>query len=293
MNRSTKAGAETPATPCGWDRHDVPSVRSTKAGAETPATLETIHGKLCGFSALNEGRGRDPGDTARAARCESARERSTKAGAETPATRPRSSFAPPRTPLPLNEGRGRDPGDTCSVIARVRGILPLNEGRGRDPGDTCRAGDQPPSSSWYRSTKAGAETPATLPSSWGDPSHSSTAQRRPGPRPRRHTAIEHETRESFSAQRRPGPRPRRTLLGFTGRPLPPPRSTKAGGRDPGDTPGSGASDRAWSSLNEGRGRDPGDTPRGSLRSSRGDCAQRRPGPRPRRHTNAFVGNGIF
>ena len=50
MARSTKAGAETPATP-GLSRHAprVDIVRSTKAGAETPATLligaEHLHGR--------------------------------------------------------------------------------------------------------------------------------------------------------------------------------------------------------------------------------------------------------
>jgi len=67
--RSTKAGAETPATPTGLGGAGVTEARSTKAGAETPATHD---GSL------------------RAVRPDY---RSTKAGAETPATRHQSAYA--------------------------------------------------------------------------------------------------------------------------------------------------------------------------------------------------------
>ena len=47
--RSTKAGAETPATLAPIERPDPHALRSTKAGAETPATLligaEHLHGR--------------------------------------------------------------------------------------------------------------------------------------------------------------------------------------------------------------------------------------------------------
>ena len=62
-------------------------------------------------SSLNEGRGRDPGDT-------------------------RGCSSTPDSRQPLNEGRGRDPGDTCPQLWQPHGPTPLNEGRGRDPGDT-------------------------------------------------------------------------------------------------------------------------------------------------------------
>ena len=39
--------------------------RSTKAGAETPATHENCFSAVGQLTALNEGRGRDPGDTDR------------------------------------------------------------------------------------------------------------------------------------------------------------------------------------------------------------------------------------
>ena len=89
-----------------------PHGRSTKAGAETPATRLTPPRTGARWLSLNEGRGRDPGDT--------------------------SPHAGRRSPYPsLNEGRGRDPGDTLESIRCVDDRLPpLNEGRGRDPGDT-------------------------------------------------------------------------------------------------------------------------------------------------------------
>ena len=85
--------------------------------------------------ALNEGRGRDPGDTGNASGMRS-------------------------TPSSLNEGRGRDPGDTTLGPCVNRATSTLNEGRGRDPGDTRI--EAPLILEEPRSTKAGAETPATL-----------------------------------------------------------------------------------------------------------------------------------
>ena len=85
--RSTKAGAETPATHLLGIKEAEIDLRSTKAGAETPATPTEVHRSpllrssaqrrpgprprrhagsrplASGRSALNEGRGRDPGDT--------------------------------------------------------------------------------------------------------------------------------------------------------------------------------------------------------------------------------------
>ena len=160
--------------------------RSTKAGAETPATPPAVLESMHGPTALNEDRGRDPGDTPpgsiQGAGC---LVRSTKAGAETPATRspvdrdaPSGTFAQRRPgPRPrrhppvsrrrspscstLNEGRGRDPGDTsCRRSYVLWHCNALNEGRGRDPGDTLYFFDKT-IHIIIRSTKAGAETPAT------------------------------------------------------------------------------------------------------------------------------------
>ena len=113
------------------------------------------------FPALNEGRGRNPGDT-------------------------RHHRQHRRPIVPLNEGRGRNPGDTIldaafdgveGIAQRRPGSKPrrhvltiahldhdvttLNEGRGRNPGDTREGCLSVPGFS-ARSTKAGVETPATL-----------------------------------------------------------------------------------------------------------------------------------
>ena len=63
--RSTKAGAETPATLADNHMWSLLWERSTKAGAETPATPGYEARYLLLVTPLNEGRGRDPGDTYR------------------------------------------------------------------------------------------------------------------------------------------------------------------------------------------------------------------------------------
>ena len=158
--RSTKAGAETPATPVSgrsacYPRH----LRSTKAGAETPATheahlLDIVVGHL----------------------------RSTKAGAETPATRDAASRLP-RFHRRSTKAGAETPATQSPARGTRSGTATLNEGRGRDPGDTSTT------VSWL---------------SWAV-----SAQRRPGPRPRRHTSWGPRLHPCRIAQRRPGPRPRR------------------------------------------------------------------------------------
>ena len=136
--RSTKAGAETPATRLpelpGRD-HEI--MRSTKAGAETPAT-PLLKEERCrtARNTLNEGRGRDPGDTPH---------------------RPRPMQFWGQT---LNEGRGRDPGDT--ITCTWHPIWYSNAQR--RPGPRPRRHNVQPFKGvalFGRSTKAGAETPAT------------------------------------------------------------------------------------------------------------------------------------
>ena len=166
-NRSTKAGASTPATPVpGRDPARHLAGRSTKAGASTPATLDLVDlapplgprrstkagastpaTRRCRISrctraaALNEGRGFHPGDTS---------------------SRGTSRTCPPT----LNEGRGFHPGDTSRRRRRRGACRTLNEGRGFHPGDTIRGrhGSVAPVG---RSTKAGASTPATRPKPTG------------------------------------------------------------------------------------------------------------------------------
>ena len=186
---------------------------------------------------LNEGRGRDPGDTsqppARGA-CEGSTKRSeprlaefreslpnvgfelpkcllvdlvprsTKAGAETPATRHASRLS--KRAFASRSSAQRRPGPRprrhIGRRQRPRGMSwPLNEGRGRDPGE--HAG--------RRSTTG--PTPAGRPPI-------SNAQRRPGPRPRRHSPCPPEIRSlsRLRAQRRPGPRPRRHSYELPSRP---------------------------------------------------------------------------
>ena len=187
--------------------------RSTKAGAETPAT--------------------HLGDRSAAAQLL----RSTKAGAETPAT-PTASLFSCATVCSLNEGRGRDPGDTPSVPLLSASPSALNEGRGRDPGDTARS-RRPRHSQTTRSTKAGAETPATR----GRPCHTESRGsslnegrgRDPGDTHPWH--VRSFWTQVVSAQRRPGPRPRRhALLCSRSRLWSGKCSLNEGrGRDPGDT----------------------------------------------------------
>ncbi len=233
LGRSTKAGAETPATQL--DQRDLLArlKRSTKAGAETPATQSTVSSILA-----------------------ISRVRSTKAGAETPAT-PRGCSATTILGCPLNEGRSRDPGDTSielgdmayKVSAQRR---PEPRPRRHMTGDVstwpCRTAQRRPEprprrhSSTHamqsgaemhaqrrpeprprrhmgehlfldrhpqRSTKAGAETPATLARRYEGlrlhPSLNEGRSRDPGDT---HTIARWRI-EAFCAQRRPEPRPRR------------------------------------------------------------------------------------
>ena len=85
--RSTKAGARTPAT------RRTPAARASRAAAlnegrgANPGDTCGPAGRRRASKALNEGRGANPGDTFQAVAVHGAgRQRSTKAGARTPAT---------------------------------------------------------------------------------------------------------------------------------------------------------------------------------------------------------------
>ena len=101
----------TPAMLGGVDFGLSPRVRSTKAGVMTPA-MPCARCPAPGCrTALNEGRGDDPGDAWNVdlgpeVRCD----RSTKAGVMTPAMLA-GCHSPPSGSSTLNEGRGDDPGD--------------------------------------------------------------------------------------------------------------------------------------------------------------------------------------
>ena len=285
VERSTKAGARTPATRLRPPRQRRRTAqRSTKAGARTPAThagVDVIH-------RTNARAQRRPG-----------LEPQRHPG-------PRGEGGPARAPL--NEGRGSNPSDTPIVRGRAwpRGSS-LNEGRGSNPSDTPRGGRCGPSC-WRRSTKAGARTPATpcagrhldasrplrstkagartpatpSPMLWRK-ANAHSAQRRPGLEPQRHfasfvTSIRWNTlnegrgsNPSDTARRSGVPAMRGT------------RSTKAGAR----TPATPCSASGWAgrfpTLNEGRGSNPSDTCGASVTYRTGPPAQRRPGLEPQRH----------
>ena len=160
--------------------------RSTKAGASTPATLTEQSRSFLRRSSLNEGRSVNPGDTRRGGGIRCHQPRSTKAGASTPATRVgrrhpghpgrRSTKAGASTPATppyrtgrvrlrqstLNEGRSVNPGDTVGTL----GSLGDPSGAQRRPERQPRRHPRRRRDGRVRvdrSTKAGASTPATLP----------------------------------------------------------------------------------------------------------------------------------
>ena len=136
--RSTKAGAETPATDAGRSHRAYTPTRSTKAGAETPATARRLR------------------------RCQVRADDAQRRPGPKPRRQPRSRRRRRRSPRPLNEGRGRNPGDRRQAVpVLVRGL----------PGRSTKAGAETPATVLpgsmavavlARSTKAGAETPATV-----------------------------------------------------------------------------------------------------------------------------------
>ena len=246
-------------------RHLVPSMEmaSPMFAQRRPGSRPRRHRETCRSlwwqppRSLNEGRGRDPGDT--------------------------------RHPLPshpahrsLNEGRGRDPGDTVGLgvglgVARsaqrrpgsrprrhnrIEAVDRRHHLRSTKAGVETPATHVPPVHTRHlarRSTKAGVETPATPVASVGMCAPSASAQRRPGSRPRRHIRQRlrqvldpgRSTKAGVETPATPVPVPR---LGGFGRAL-----NEGRGRDPGDTPWAKCGSSSGPSLNEGRGRDPGDT----------------------------------
>ena len=160
--RSTKAGARTPATLVRSGTRGLSAdQRSTKAGARTPATLRPGHAARARRSALNEGRGTHPGDTCVRAGIGHWTRLAQRRPGHAPRRHTRAGRRSGRAGAPLNEGRGTHPGDTSDAESRGAGARrPLNEGRGTHPGDTMDEG-------------------------W-NAAESVHAQRRPGHAPRRH-----------------------------------------------------------------------------------------------------------
>ena len=196
LDRSTKAGARTPATRPPGRGAVLLSHRSTKAGARTPATPRCRCRGRRRRSALNEGRGANPGDTCQAR----PGPRAPTAAQRRPGREPRRHSRQPDPPWsptrPLNEGRGANPGDThrsrrlawpsssaqrrpgreprrhsgtatCSRRARIAQRRP-----GREPRRHLDDVPKPPHAD-RRSTKAGARTPATRARDPGAPASTS------------------------------------------------------------------------------------------------------------------------
>ncbi len=235
--------------------------------------------------------------------------RSTKAGTRAPATpgepeheqhapADRSTKAGTRAPATLL--RSGSPGCAVGRHAQRRpGPAPRRHPRREHdpsavPPRSTKAGTRAPATrdgvavgrlhADHRSTKAGTRAPATPPGA-GNASGCScrTAQRRPGPAPRRHAACRAPSRRTRALNEGRDPRPGDTLdapcpaARFAG------RSTKAGTRAPA-TPNL-ESDPILDGMDAQRR--PGPAPRRHAWSIRDlhphDSAQRRPGPAPRRH----------
>ena len=307
--RSTKAGVETPATLCRVGFWSIwPLGRSTKAGVETPATRCVSYSATKSSSAqrrpgsrprrhgggrysvpctppLNEGRGRDPGDTLHKGEYHDRdHHRSTKAGVETPATQLRPAGGCRFIPA-LNEGRGRDPGDTPGFFPNPSG----GENAQRRPGS------RPRRHVLIRAIPSAHESAQRRPGSRprrhslrGESSHySNHAQRRPGSRPRRHNQWRRSLSVPVVAQRRPGSRPRRHgPVGCIDI-----RDTFRAQRRPGSRPRRHTLHQLHSiRFTIGAQRRPGSRPRRHIARRvfgvGSTDAQRRPGSRPRRHAIA-------
>ena len=134
----------------------------------------------------------------------------------------------------LNEGRSLNPGDTGSRAWCARaGPGTLNEGRSLNPGDTDRKSTPRP--------------------------RSRRAQRRPEPKPRRHTPLARLEASLSAAQRRPEPKPRRHTAGTQSFDLILSALNEGRSLNPGDTGRRDRGAQRSSALNEGRSLNPGDT----------------------------------
>ena len=295
--------------------------RSTKAGASTPATpLEVEPIRHLAVVTLNEGRSVNPGDTAplnesvtssTKAGASTATRRSTKAGASTPATLKRLvRLAPPE--VRSTKAGASTPATRQRLANRRAPSTALNEGRSVNPGDTSSGPGH-----WRhdRSTKAGASTPATL--VVGHQSLNEGRSVNPGDTnccdlraPEPCTLNEGRSVNPGDTSTKAGASATRGDPGSTGS-LNEGRSVNPGdtrhgvavscrvyplneGRsvNPGDTRASGTQQLPPPPLNEGRSVNPGDTneagpPRstkaGASTPARGRSAQRRPERQPRRH----------
>ena len=197
-----------------------------------PRRHAPMPGRLSGrLAALNEGRGANPGDTLSLRLEGTCFQRSTKAGARTPAT-PGEPKCRPWQRTALNEGRGANPGDTPNPPAPSPGRMSAQRRPGREPRrhNRCRStippryraqrrpGREPRRHFYipkmlhagsYRSTKAGARTPATPQRAARCAPPSGALNEGRGANPGDTVQSEPAAAGRGRAQRRPGREPRR------------------------------------------------------------------------------------
>ena len=178
-------------------------------------------------TALNEGRGVNPGDTAVTEERRPAGSRAQRRPGREPRRHPPHASRLRVSTDPLNEGRGVNPGDTSGRRPSYLRSASLNEGRGVNPGDTCACGESLllQSRAQRRPGREPRRHPRILLHQSGVLNR---AQRRPGREPRRHGPGGRGGGGRIVAQRRPGREPRRHAYWMVKMHLSSNRSTKAG-----------------------------------------------------------------
>ena len=261
--------------------------RSTKAGARTPATPARASRRRGSRSALNEGRGANPGDTSsatRSAMCAASAQRR-------PGREPRRHAGPnaaSAVSCVAQRRPGREPRRHLNTTSAAAPPRRAQRRPGREPRrhfPRCRVSDRLS----RRSTKAGARTPATRPAS-------PCSIRRRTPLNEGRGANPGDTfwdgvygAAVGAAQRRPGREPRRHAVGAIWRIMAPFIAQRRPGREPRRHPRLRNSVRV---TRFGAQRRPGREPRRHFRDDLFGrvpfAAQRRPGREPRRHSPPAV-----
>ncbi len=240
--------------------------RSTKAGTRAPETLRTTAPRPLPYESLNEGRDPRPGDTPD--------HRSPAASLRVAQRRP--GPAPRRHPCHARASV-RLAGRSTKAGTRAPETLQLPRRHRPARHRSTKTGTRAPAtpSDWKlrgaprdRSTKAGTRAPATPRVAVGDDARPARSTKAGTRAPATHETPRRCQRKANTAQRRPGPAPRR-------HPCPRPGDTSRRGRDQSWSP--------LRTLNEGRDPRPGDTTSANTPSPALIVAQRRPGPAPRRH----------
>ena len=138
FERSTKAGARTPATqPAQWDVGQGDRIAQRRPGREPRRHLPEATASATPCAAQRRP-GREPRRHPRRDHCDVNRRpaRSTKAGARTPATLHPHPLVRPHHPLRSTKAGARTPATRSGPDQDARPRAALNEGRGANPGDT-------------------------------------------------------------------------------------------------------------------------------------------------------------